>query len=240
MQFYDFNIGDYAKKTRYLTNDQDLAYRRALDMYYDTEKPLDISNIPLLSHRLGVGIETVDFIIKEFFPGGINKTCEEKIAAYYAFIDKQKANGKLGGRPKRTQAKPTANPKKPKPKPILPLPLPLTLPLKIEDQPPMGDGDEFAYFWKAFPKKVGKADAEKSWNKHKPRLQDVLAALEWQSQTQQWLKDGGQFIPNPSTYLNQERWLDEPIGPVSSNLGMAGQATAAAATRFLESMGGEA
>jgi hypothetical protein len=26
----------------------------------------------------------------------------------------------------------------------------------------------------------------------------------------QWLREGGRFIPNPATWLNQERWGDEP------------------------------
>ena len=42
-------------------------------------------------------------------------------------------------------------------------------------------------------------------------VQLMLDALVWQKLQPQWLKDGGQFIPHPSTYLTQERWLDEPV-----------------------------
>jgi len=119
MHFYEWNIGEYAKKTKHLTNEEDIAYRRALDMYYDTEKPLETQNIPALSRRLMVSEDALKNVINEFFPDGINQHAEEKIAAYYAFIDKQKANGSKGGRPKRTQAFPKPNPKKPKPKPLL-------------------------------------------------------------------------------------------------------------------------
>ena len=131
MHFYEWNIGDYAKKTQHLTNEEDLAYRRALDMYYDTEKPLDISNIPSLSRRLRVGIEALQNVIAEFFPGGENKHAEEKIAAYYTFIDRQKANGKLGGRPKKTQALPKPNPSQTQKNPVPSQPLP-TEPLPTE------------------------------------------------------------------------------------------------------------
>lgn len=127
MYFYDFNIGEYAKKTAHLTNEEDIAYRRAIDLYYDTEKPLDTQNIPSLSRRLRVNAEALKNVLDEFFPDGVNKHCEEKIATYYAFIDKQKANGLKGGRPKRTQALANTNPKEPKPKPSLPTNhLPLT------------------------------------------------------------------------------------------------------------------
>jgi hypothetical protein len=111
MHFYDWNIGDYAKKTQHLTNGEDLAYRRALDMYYDTEKPLDLtSGLPTLSRRLRVDIQDLENIIREFFPDGRNKHADEKISSYYAFLDRQKTNGKLGGRPKHKDFKPSGNP----------------------------------------------------------------------------------------------------------------------------------
>ena len=67
----------------------------------------------------------------------------------------------------------------------------------------------FAAFWKAYPKKVGKGAAEKSFAKYKPddRLTDIMIrAIESQKQTRQW-KEG--YIPNPATWLNQRRWEDE-------------------------------
>lgn len=137
MHFYDFNIGEYAKKTQHLTNEEDLAYRRLLDMYYDTEKPIANPSLngglATLSRRLRVSEQALKNVLDEFFPDGINKHAEEKIAAYYVYIAKQASNGKLGGRPKRTQPKPTAKPSlthgKPSAKPTLPtnhLPLPTT------------------------------------------------------------------------------------------------------------------
>jgi len=111
MHFYDWNIGDYAKKTAHLTNGEDLAYRRALDMYYDTEKPLDItSGLATLTRKLRVDETDLKNVIDEFFPDGKNKHADEKIAAYYAFLERQKANGKLGGRPKHKGLKPSATP----------------------------------------------------------------------------------------------------------------------------------
>ena len=69
--------------------------------------------------------------------------------------------------------------------------------------------DSFTEFWNKYPKKVGKDAAYKSWQKVKPRIDDVLFALSWQCKTDQWIKNDGQFIPNPATYLNQGRWQDE-------------------------------
>lgn len=69
----------------------------------------------------------------------------------------------------------------------------------------------FDTFWSAYPKKVGKGAAEKSWQKNKPPLEEVLVAIEKQKQTDQWKKENGQFIPNPATWLNQKRWEDEVV-----------------------------
>ena len=68
---------------------------------------------------------------------------------------------------------------------------------------------DFLTFWKAYPRKVGKLAAIKAWLRQKPPIDAVLAALEWQRGDEQWVKDGGQFIPHPSTYLNNRRWEDE-------------------------------
>lgn len=79
-------------------------------------------------------------------------------------------------------------------------------------QPPRGGEDGFARFWQAYPRKVGKAAAEKAWKRLKPPpelLETMLAALGVAKTTSGWTKDGGQFIPHPSTWLNGRRWEDE-------------------------------
>lgn len=71
----------------------------------------------------------------------------------------------------------------------------------------------FQEFWSNYPKKTGKGAALKAWRKLKPSNEfqaRILAAIDQQCQSDQWQKDGGQFIPNPATWLNQGRWDDEP------------------------------
>ena len=68
----------------------------------------------------------------------------------------------------------------------------------------------FAEFWSAYPRKAGKGDAEKAWKAVKGvDLQTILQAIERARATEQWRKDGGQFIPHPATWLRQKRWEDE-------------------------------
>jgi hypothetical protein len=57
---------------------------------------------------------------------------------------------------------------------------------------------------------VGKKAALKVWlrSKDRPSIPVILAAVENQKRSEQWVKDGGQFIPHPATWLNQGRWDD--------------------------------
>ena len=67
-------------------------------------------------------------------------------------------------------------------------------------------------FWAAYPKHVGTGAARKVFDRIKPddALTDsMVAAIEAAKQSEQWRRDNGQFIPHPSTWLNQRRWEDE-------------------------------
>ena len=73
----------------------------------------------------------------------------------------------------------------------------------------------FERFWKVYPRKTAKQDArrafEKAAKKHDPDLL-VQQAERW---GELWERAGfeKQFIPYPSTWLNGERWTDEPPAP---------------------------
>jgi hypothetical protein len=70
----------------------------------------------------------------------------------------------------------------------------------------------FTIFYNAYPKKKDKTKAFNAFKKLKPTqelLDSILKALEWQKQTTDWQKQGGQFIPYPASYLNGRRWEDE-------------------------------
>ena len=72
--------------------------------------------------------------------------------------------------------------------------------------------DAFADFWQQYPKKAAKPDAMKAWRKLKPSgqlLVDLMAGLAIQKVSDQWRKNGGEFIPHPATWLNKRRWEDE-------------------------------
>lgn len=70
-------------------------------------------------------------------------------------------------------------------------------------------GADFDVFWLNYPKKVGKDAARKAFSRVKVPVETLLSAIEQQKCSRQWQEDGGQYIPNPATWLNQGRWQDE-------------------------------
>lgn len=113
MHYYQFNIGDYIKQTVHLTPMEDICYRRLLDMYYETEQPIPIET-DRVSRRLRLDTELVNSVLNEFFilteNGWINARCEAEISAYHVKAKTARSNGKLGGRPKKTQPVSDRNP----------------------------------------------------------------------------------------------------------------------------------
>lgn len=104
MHYYQFHIGDYKAATTHLSNEEDLAYRRLLDMYYDTETciPLDTEWV---SRRLRIDKQVVTIVLKDMFvetpDGWFHARCDIGIKDYHALVNRNRANGKAGGRPKR-------------------------------------------------------------------------------------------------------------------------------------------
>lgn len=79
----------------------------------------------------------------------------------------------------------------------------------------------FDEFWSAYPRKDGRKDAMKAWNKLKPDAdlrEKILSALAIQAKSAKWTERDGQFVPHGSTYLNGERWLD-PVHPPNATNG---------------------
>ena len=84
-------------------------------------------------------------------------------------------------------------------------------------KPPASPGADalFDTFWTAYPVKVGKDAAKRAFAKRKPTaelLGEMLKAIAEQKTSLAWVKEDGQFIPHPATWLNQGRWMDEVPG----------------------------
>jgi uncharacterized protein YdaU (DUF1376 family) len=252
MNFYPMHIGDYAAHTGHLSEMEDLAFRRMIDVYYLNEEPLpvDINKIAKLI-RMRSHCESIKAVLDDFFwlddDGWHNKRCDEELLKMTSKRQKasESASARWGkaqqnqgdifndanamrthseGNATNTNTNTNTNTKQHHNGAV--------------DKSPVDNSMElFELFWYHYPKKVGKEAARKAWKKLKPDgflCEQMNTALAWQKQSDQWQKDGGQFIPNPSTYLNQGRWLDQQMEkPAAKKLGKAGSASAEAAERFL-------
>ncbi len=234
MHYYQFNIGDYAKSTKHLTLLEDLAYRRLLDIYYDTEKPLN-RNVKQLARIAGMSAHTDEItnVLADFFieteEGFTQKKAACGIEAYQAKAVVARVNGKLGGRPKKTQPEPketqsvnSANPDETglqgnyKPLTINQEPLTNNQELSLKEQelsPKVNLNKSFEKVWKQYPSKQNKKKALATFTAYvnKKKL-DVDTFADYlikdiceRCNSLQFGFDKLHF----TTYMNGERWFDE-------------------------------
>ena len=82
-----------------------------------------------------------------------------------------------------------------------------------QDNQDIKDNNDFEKWWKVYPRKVGKGSTRKCFDKaiKKIKVDDLMVITNQYNQTMNGTEM--QFIPHPTTWLNQERWLDdaEPV-----------------------------
>ena len=85
------------------------------------------------------------------------------------------------------------------------------LPQKIIKKGPQNYDQDFLTFWNIYPRKVAKPSAQKAWTAKQCEqwLGHILSDIERRLKGE-WDGADPQFIPHPTTYLNQRRWEDEP------------------------------
>ena len=194
MIWYKFHIGDYLTHTVHLSDAEDLAYRRLLDLYYMSEKmiPLDIR---VVSRKIRLDEDITESVLEEFFErtddGYFNNRCATEVAKYQAQVATNKQLGSMGGRPRKTDSKGNPIPKK----------------IQIKNK----NTNTFERFWSTWPaskRKVGKSACEAKWIRHElDEFADVIiASVNGLKASEQWTSG---YEPAPLTYINQRRWEDD-------------------------------
>lgn len=82
----------------------------------------------------------------------------------------------------------------------------------VKDEAENINGAEISFdqFWEAYPRRQARKEALKAWQRIDPkRYEAILAGVESWKRSDQWMRDGGQYIPMPASFLNGERWEDE-------------------------------
>ena len=118
MHYYKFNIADYRKDTGHLSTLEHGIYRQLIDWQYLDEKPLPLET-QVVSRRLRLGSDdeqkSLENVLSEFFEksdkGYFQKRIRMEIKDYQENADKNRRNGKLGGRPSKTQSVSSGLPK---------------------------------------------------------------------------------------------------------------------------------
>lgn len=115
---------------------------------------------------------------------------------------------------------------------------------KASPKPPIGDGPSssssssssentpqapkgaeppgFARFWAVWPahfRRAGKDQCLRKWEAKgcEAMTDHVVAAVQRAKQSPEWLKESGQFIPAPLTWLNQARWEAANSAPAADD-----------------------
>ncbi len=204
MIWYKFHLGDYITHTTHLSDAEDLAYRRLLDLYYmsETEIPL---NTELVARKIRLDLDITESVLGEFFEktetGYFNHRCDAEIARYNKQVENNRSLGKRGGRPKKTESKSNQNRK-----------LTLTEEEKeintISSQATKSRFDDFWAVWPPSKRKVAKSACEAKWKRQAldPLADKIIASVIRLRASEQWLSG---FDPAPLTYLNQKRWEDD-------------------------------
>ncbi len=204
MIWYKFHLGDYITHTTHLSDAEDLAYRRLLDLYYmsETEIPL---NTELVARKIRLDLDITESVLGEFFEktetGYFNHRCDAEIARYNKQVENNRSLGKRGGRPKKTESKSNQNRK-----------LTLTEEEKeintISSQATKSRFDDFWTAWPPSKRKVAKSACEAKWKRQAldPLADKIIASVTRLKTSEQWLSG---FDPAPLTYLNQKRWEDD-------------------------------
>lgn len=123
MNHYPHHIGDFNSATRHLTFVERALYRELLDLYYDTERPLN-ADVSKIARRVLANTEelraALEVVLEEFFvlqdDGWHNDRCDREIAAFHSKQEQQSRAGRASaakrtrGRPQETGDAPQINP----------------------------------------------------------------------------------------------------------------------------------
>jgi len=122
MHHYPFHPGDYLAATLHLTEAEDLAYRRLLDLAYMSEGPLP-ADIKQVARRVRMPQEIVEAVLAEFWhrtdDGWRNRRVDEEVQRYQSMRD----GGRRGAQKRWAGDAPPIAPLCPPHSPPIPLPI---------------------------------------------------------------------------------------------------------------------
>jgi uncharacterized protein YdaU (DUF1376 family) len=206
MIWYKFHIGDYLTHTVHLSDAEDLAYRRLLDLYYMSEKaiPLDTESV---ARKIRLDLDITESVLNEFFEhsenGYYNHRCHVEIAKYNHQVENNRQLGKRGGRPLKTESitetKANTNPNRNRNRKRNTI---------SSVAPTTSRFDDFWNNWPTSKRKVAKSACKAKWERLAldPLADKINAVVARLRASEQWISG---YEPAPLTFINQKRWEDD-------------------------------
>ena len=201
MQLY---VSDYLADTAHLNAAQNGAYMLLLMNYWQRGKPLDNAG-NRLAYVARMTLEEWEDnrdVLAEFFWVDGDIWTHARVENDLAKVREKSAQASFAGKQSGVQR--ALNHKE-----------------EDKDKDKIIDNVEFDTFWNTYPIKIGKATAIKAWGKaiKKTTAQLIIEGAE------RYAKDPGreaEFTAHPATWLNGERWLDQPLPAKRSKDGFRG------------------
>jgi hypothetical protein len=209
MNFYPFHIGDYISHTSHLSDEEDLAYRRMIDLYYLNEEPF--SDPVAVARRVKADTSIIQALLVEFFvfedDCWHNKRADVEIAKYQFIKEsgKKGAEKRWANRDEKTSQSHPNSPPNATPLATKTKTKTNTITIKKHIQP-----EGFDLFWNSYDKKVGKPNALKQWQKIKPDAQ-LIAIIVSKAKADKVAKPDNKYRKDPERWLKGQHWLDEVI-----------------------------
>lgn len=170
---------------------------------YDVPAGACVTGYTSLSKQLGISVQSIRTAMAKLKSTGevtVNKTNKFSIVSMVRWSDYQSTNRQsntqstLNQHSTNTQLTPSKEGNK-----------------VIKKKEPIAQSN-FDTFWSCYPRKKSKGVAEKVWNKGNlgnGTFDLIMDGLERAKASEDWQKDGGKWIPYPSTWLNAKGWEDE-------------------------------
>ena len=215
MHYYQFNIGDYVSHTRHLSPIEDIAYRRLLDAYYLSERPLN-SGLASVARQIGLREyeQEVGLVLEEFFvlgeDGWTSNRADKEIAHFHSKIEQASRAGKASAErrsnARSTDVQPTNNQE------------PITNNQDIKEGKPSLSGSTFP----PCPYK----ELLRLWGKHLPHLTQPRS---WEgtrqaNMRQRWNQAGKPSAYSPKGYATAEdgvKWWDSFFAYIANDTTLA-------------------